>query len=137
MVVNAEQMKGMVKNQAKGFIFKNEHDPRVTRVGKFLRRTSLDELPQFWNVLKGEMSLVGTRPPTPDEVQHYADRHWQRLEVKPGMTGEWQANGRSSVSNFDQIVDLDLRYMQCWSIGYDMQLIIKTILVVLKRQGAC
>jgi lipopolysaccharide/colanic/teichoic acid biosynthesis glycosyltransferase len=80
---------------------------------------------------------VGTRPPTPDEVQHYADRHWQRLEVKPGMTGEWQANGRSSVSNFDQIVDLDLRYMQCWSIGYDMQLIIKTILVVLKRQGAC
>lgn len=137
MVVNAERLKGMVENQAKGHIFKNDNDPRITRVGKFLRRTSLDELPQFWNVLIGEMSLVGTRPPTPDEVQNYTDRHWQRLEVKPGMTGEWQVNGRSTVSHFDQIVSMDLRYMQCWSIGYDVQLIVKTILVVLKRQGAC
>jgi lipopolysaccharide/colanic/teichoic acid biosynthesis glycosyltransferase len=137
MVVNAEQLKGMVKNQAKGHIFKNDSDPRITRVGKFLRRTSLDELPQFWNVLRGEMSLVGTRPPTPDEVQNYTDRHWQRLEVKPGMTGEWQVNGRSTVSNFDQIVSMDLQYMRHWSIGYDVQLIVKTILVVLKRKGAC
>ncbi len=137
MVANADQLKHTVQNQASGHIFKNDSDPRITRVGKFLRRTSLDELPQFWNVLRGEMSLVGTRPPTVDEVSHYNNRHWQRLEVKPGMTGEWQANGRSSVSDFEQIVDLDLGYMQKWSIGYDIQLILKTIQVVLLRKGAC
>ena len=137
MVANADQLKHTVKNQANGHIFKNDNDPRITRVGKFLRKTSLDELPQFWNVLKGEMSLVGTRPPTVDEVNKYNNRHWRRLEVKPGMTGEWQANGRSSVTDFEQIVDLDLRYMQQWSIGYDIQLILKTIQVVLRRKGAC
>jgi len=137
MVANADQLKHTVKNQASGHIFKNDNDPRITRVGKFLRKTSLDELPQFWNVLKGEMSLVGTRPPTVDEVNKYNNRHWRRLEVKPGMTGEWQANGRSSVTNFEQIVDLDLRYMQQWSISYDIQLILKTIQVVLRRKGAC
>lgn len=137
MVANADQLKHTVQNQASGHIFKNDNDPRITRVGKFLRKTSLDELPQFWNVLKGEMSLVGTRPPTLDEVSRYNNRHWQRLDVKPGMTGEWQANGRSSVTDFEQIVDLDLRYMQQWSVGYDIQLIIKTIQVVLRRKGAC
>jgi len=137
MVANADQLKHTVKNQASGHIFKNDNDPRITRVGKFLRKTSLDELPQFWNVLTGEMSLVGTRPPTVDEVNKYNNRHWRRLEVKPGMTGEWQANGRSSVTDFEQIVDLDLRYMQQWSIGYDIQLILKTIQVVLRRKGAC
>jgi lipopolysaccharide/colanic/teichoic acid biosynthesis glycosyltransferase len=137
MVTDADRLKHMVKNQAKGHIFKNDNDPRITRVGKFLRRTSLDELPQFWNVLMGDMSLVGTRPPTPDEVKHYNNRHWQRLEVKPGMTGEWQANGRSSVSDFEAIVDMDLRYIRNWSVAYDIQLIIKTIQVVLRRKGAC
>ncbi|MFM7423415.1 MAG: sugar transferase [Elainella sp.] len=137
MVANADQLKHTVKNQANGHIFKNDNDPRITRVGRFLRRTSLDELPQFWNVLMGDMSLVGTRPPTVDEVRKYDNRHWQRLEVKPGITGEWQANGRSSVSNFEDIVSMDLRYMRRWSIAYDLQLILKTIQVVLHRKGAC
>jgi lipopolysaccharide/colanic/teichoic acid biosynthesis glycosyltransferase len=137
MVTNADKLKHTVQNQASGHIFKNDNDPRITRVGKFLRRTSLDELPQFWNVLMGDMSLVGTRPPTVDEVKQYNNRHWQRLEVKPGMTGEWQANGRSSVTDFEQIVDMDLRYMRHWSIAYDVSLILKTIQSVLKRKGAC
>jgi lipopolysaccharide/colanic/teichoic acid biosynthesis glycosyltransferase len=137
MVTDADLLKHTVTNQAKGHIFKNDNDPRITRVGKFLRRTSLDELPQFWNVLMGDMSLVGTRPPTPDEVKHYNNRHWSRLEVKPGMTGEWQANGRSSVSDFEAIVDMDLAYIRHWSVLYDLRLILKTIQVVLHRKGAC
>ncbi|HEY9660140.1 MAG TPA: sugar transferase [Allocoleopsis sp.] len=137
MVVNADQLQHTIPNQAKGHIFKNDNDPRVTRVGRFLRRSSLDEFPQFWNVLRGEMSLVGTRPPTPDEVKRYTSHHWQRLEVKPGITGEWQVNGRSTVSNFDKIVSLDLRYMHRWSIAYDLRIIMRTFAVVLKRKGAC
>lgn len=137
MVVNADQLKHQVQNQANGHIFKNDNDPRITRVGRFLRRTSLDELPQFWNVLLGDMSLVGTRPPTVDEVKQYNERHWQRLEVKPGITGEWQANGRSSVNDFEEIVSMDLHYQRCWSIAYDMKLILKTIQAVLHRKGAC
>lgn len=121
MVTNAEQIKHLIQNQASGHIFKNDDDPRVTRVGKFLRKTSLDEFPQFWNVLVGSMSLVGTRPPTVDEVRHYTPRHWQRLEVKPGITGEWQANGRSQVLDFEAIVDMDLAYQQRWSVLYDLQ----------------
>jgi lipopolysaccharide/colanic/teichoic acid biosynthesis glycosyltransferase len=136
MIVNADQLKHKVANQANGHIFKNDQDPRVTKVGRFLRRTSLDELPQFWNVLIGDMSLVGTRPPTLDEIKGYNKRHWQRLEVKPGITGEWQVNGRSTVSNFEQVVSLDLRYLERWSIGYDLRLILQTIQVVLHRKGA-
>ena len=137
MVMNAEAQKHLVENQAKGNIFKNENDPRVTRIGAFLRRTSLDELPQFWNVLKGEMSLVGTRPPTLDEVSQYQPHHWTRLNVKPGMTGEWQVNGRSSVIDFEDIVKLDVAYQQKWSIAYDLKLILRTIGVVLNKRGAC
>ncbi len=137
MVVGADRLKHLVSNQAKGHIFKNEKDPRITRIGKFLRRTSLDELPQFWNVLKGEMSLVGTRPPTVDEVMNYEPHHWERLRVKPGITGEWQANGRSSVKDFEDIVKMDLDYQDKWSIAYDIQLILKTIRVVLNKSGAC
>ncbi|MEG4924263.1 sugar transferase [Microcoleus sp. F10-D1] len=137
MVVGAEKLKHLVPNQAKGHIFKNENDPRITRVGRFLRSTSLDELPQFWNVLVGEMSLVGTRPPTPDEVAAYNNFHWQRLNVKPGMTGEWQANGRSGVKDFDDIVRMDLDYQRKWSVFYDISLICKTIWVVLTKDGAC
>lgn len=136
MVDKADDLKAMVKNEAKGLIFKNKQDPRVTRIGKFLRKTSLDELPQFWNVLLGDMSLVGTRPPTLDEVEHYTSRHWQRLNVKPGLTGEWQVNGRSSVKDFEQIVDLDLRYQLSWTPLYDLQLIWRTIHILLKRSGA-
>lgn len=136
MVSNADQVKHLIRNQASGHIFKNDEDPRVTRVGKFLRKTSLDEFPQFWNVLQGSMSLVGTRPPTVDEVKHYTARHWQRLEVKPGITGEWQANGRSQISDFESIVEMDIQYQQRWSVLYDMHLIWKTIWVVLHRKGA-
>lgn len=137
MVVGADRLKHLVSNEANGHIFKNENDPRITRIGRFLRRTSLDELPQFWNVLMGDMSLVGTRPPTPDEVEHYDSHHWQRLNVKPGITGEWQANGRSSVKDFEDIVRMDLNYQRKWSIIYDINLILKTIKVVLNKNGAC
>lgn len=137
MVVNADALKTQVKNEAQGLIFKNESDPRITKVGRFLRKTSLDELPQFWNVLQGEMSLVGTRPPTADEVALYNERHWQRLNVKPGITGEWQVSGRSSIKDFERIVDLDLRYQQRWTPLYDLKVIFKTVYVILRRKGAC
>lgn len=137
MVQNADYLKAFVNNEAKGLIFKNENDPRITRVGRFLRQTSLDEFPQFWNILVGEMSLVGTRPPTTDEVIHYTERHWQRLNVKPGLTGEWQVNGRSEIKDFEAIVALDLHYQKIWHPWYDLLIIGKTILVVLMRSGAC
>lgn len=136
MVANAEKMKHLVTNEAKGNIFKNRNDPRITKVGRFLRRTSLDELPQFWNVLCGDMSLVGTRPPTLDEVSQYESHHFQRLQVKPGITGEWQANGRSSVEDFEEIVRMDLAYQRKWSVAYDLLLIVKTIKVVVFKDGA-
>lgn len=136
MVRNADDLKTLVQNEAKGLIFKNKQDPRITRVGQFLRRTSLDELPQFWNVLVGDMSLVGTRPPTLDEVAQYSDRHWQRLNVKPGLTGEWQVNGRSAIEDFEQIVDLDLRYQQRWHPLYDLHVLWKTVQTLLNRSGA-
>jgi lipopolysaccharide/colanic/teichoic acid biosynthesis glycosyltransferase len=136
MVVNAEKLKHLVKNEATGNIFKCVNDPRITRMGKFLRRTSLDELPQFWNVLKGDMSLVGTRPPTLDEVAKYKPHHWERLRVKPGMTGEWQVNGRSSIKDFETIVQMDVNYQEKWSIGYDLMLIFKTIWVVFRKSDA-
>lgn len=137
MVADAEARKAEVCNQTQGLFFKNQNDPRITRVGRFLRRTSLDELPQFFNILMGDMSLVGTRPPTQDEAALYNSRHWQRLKVKPGLTGEWQTSGRSDVKNFDAVVDLDLRYQQRWTVGYDLKIIWKTLFVVLKRSGAC
>ena len=137
MVTDAEARKHLVQNEAEGAIFKAKNDPRITRVGRILRKTSLDELPQFWNVLKGEMSLVGTRPPTPDEVEKYEILQWQRLDIKPGMTGEWQVNGRSSVKSFEDIVKLDLKYQENWSLSYDLQLIFKTIWVIFnKNSGA-
>jgi lipopolysaccharide/colanic/teichoic acid biosynthesis glycosyltransferase len=137
MVDHADRLKDLVTNQAQGHIFKNQQDPRITRIGHFLRRTSLDELPQFWNVLTGEMSLIGTRPPTLDEVKHYQPHHFQRLLVKPGLTGEWQVHGRSQITDFEQVVLMDLDYQRKWSIAYDLELILKTIAVVLMREGAC
>ena len=137
MVANAELLKSQVENQVEGAFFKNANDPRITTVGRFLRKTSLDELPQFWNVLIGDMSLVGTRPPTPDEIELYEVPNWQRLDVKPGMTGEWQVHGRSTVKTFEEVIQLDLRYQQRWSLGYDWQLIFKTVQVLFsKNTGA-
>jgi lipopolysaccharide/colanic/teichoic acid biosynthesis glycosyltransferase len=136
MVVDADKLKHLVKNEAKGNIFKCTNDPRITPIGKILRRTSLDELPQFWNVLWGDMSLVGTRPPTIDEVMNYQPHHWERLQVKPGITGEWQANGRSTIRDFEQIVKMDIDYQRKWSPMYDLRLIFKTIWVVLTKDGA-
>ncbi len=136
MVVNADRLKHLVENEAKGAIFKNRNDPRVTRVGRFLRKTSLDELPQFWNVLCGEMSLVGTRPPTVDEVRTYTQEHFKRLLVKPGITGEWQVNGRSHIDDFEEIVRLDLAYQEKWSVAYDVKLVLQTIRAVVTRSGA-
>ncbi|MGG6240622.1 sugar transferase [Nodosilinea sp. AN01ver1] len=137
MVQNADLLKQTVSNQAQGLIFKNENDPRITRIGRLLRKTSLDEFPQFWNVLKGDMSLVGTRPPTEDEVSRYSSHHWRRLEVKPGMTGQWQISGRSAIKDFEEIVHLDLHYQDIWSPLYDLQVIVKTITVLFDRRGAC
>jgi lipopolysaccharide/colanic/teichoic acid biosynthesis glycosyltransferase len=136
MVTDAEQLKSLVSNEADGLIFKNKNDFRITKVGRFLRKTSLDELPQFWNVLLNDMSLVGTRPPTGDEVVKYTEKHWHRLNVKPGLTGEWQVNGRSQVTNFEQILDLDLRYQKNWHPLYDVFLIAKTIYVIFGKIGA-
>ncbi len=135
MCADAEARKSAVKNEAEGAIFKNKNDPRITRVGKFLRRTSLDELPQFWNVLQGDMSLVGTRPPTPDEVIKYDVPAWQRLDVKPGMTGEWQVNGRSQVNDFNDIITLDIRYQESWSLHHDIKLILQTIILIFNRNS--
>ncbi len=138
MVSDAEARKHQVENQASGALFKNDNDPRITRMGRLLRKTSLDELPQFWNVLIGEMSLVGTRPPTPDEVEHYEIPQWNRLDIKPGMTGEWQVNGRSKITDFEEVVRLDMRYQENWSLKYDLQIIIKTIMVLFRKNaGAC
>ncbi|MBD1876480.1 anti-sigma factor antagonist [Nodosilinea sp. FACHB-131] len=137
MVIDAEALKAQVENEVEGPLFKNENDPRITKVGRFLRRTSLDELPQFWNVLRGDMSLVGTRPPTPDEIEQYKVPEWQRLDVKPGMTGEWQVNGRSTVKKFEDVIRMDLDYQKNWSLAYDIQLILKTVLVLFsKKAGA-
>ncbi|MEM9266926.1 MAG: sugar transferase [Cyanobacteria bacterium P01_F01_bin.13] len=135
MVTDAEARKSEVVNQVEGPLFKNENDPRITKIGAFLRKTSLDEFPQFWNVLKGDMSLVGTRPPTPDEIEQYEIGAWQRLNVKPGMTGEWQVNGRSSITKFEDVIKLDLRYQENWSFFYDIKLIIKTVTVLFSKES--
>lgn len=135
MSTDAEARKHEIQNEAEGAIFKAKNDPRITRVGRFLRKTSLDELPQFWNVLLGSMSLVGTRPPTPDEVDLYDVPEWRRLNVKPGITGEWQVHGRSSIKDFSDIIRLDLRYQHNWSLWYDFRLLLKTVRVVFSRDS--
>jgi len=122
-------------NEAQPPLFKMKRDPRVTRVGAFLRRSSLDELPQLWNVLRGDMSLVGPRPPLPREVATYTPEQARRLSVMPGMTGLWQVCGRSDV-DFDQAVALDLSYIDTWSLALDLSLLMKTLLVVVRPRGA-
>jgi len=122
-------------NEAQGHMFKVRDDPRVTRIGRLLRRWSFDEFPQFWNVLRGEMSVVGPRPPLPREVENYDTMHFSRLKGRPGITGLWQVSGRSSFS-FDDMVRLDRYYLENWSLTLDITILLKTVLVVLRRDGS-
>lgn len=138
MYMDAEERKKelMEKNKMSGLMFKMDDDPRITKVGKFIRKTSIDEFPQFWNVLKGDMSLVGTRPPTEDEFKQYKARYKKRLSMKPGITGLWQVSGRSSITDFEDVVKLDVQYIENWSFGLDLRILFQTVLVVLKHDGA-
>lgn len=138
MYEDAEQRKKelMNQNEMEGLMFKVANDPRITKIGKFIRKTSIDEFPQFLNVLKGEMSLVGTRPPTEDEFLQYEGRHKRRLALKPGITGLWQVNGRNEINDFEDVVRLDLEYIDHWSMWLDLKILVKTIVVVLFRIGA-
>lgn len=126
----------MDKNKMQGLVFKMDDDPRITRVGKFIRRTSIDELPQFFNVFKGDMSLVGTRPPTIDEFERYEFHHKSRLSFRPGITGMWQVAGRNNITDFEKIVELDNEYIENWSMRLDIKIILKTIFLVFKGSGA-
>ena len=138
MVDNAAGLKDDMAhlNHMKGPAFKIRHDPRVTRVGKFLRKYSLDELPQLWSVLKGDMSLVGPRPPLPEEFRHFNEWHRGKLAVKPGITCYWQINGRSDISDFEEWVRLDRKYIEDWSLWTDVKILVKTIPVVFHGHGA-
>jgi lipopolysaccharide/colanic/teichoic acid biosynthesis glycosyltransferase len=132
----AGQTKGVNSNSYEPVVYKLTNDPRVTAVGRFLRKTSLDEFPQFWNVLRGEMSLVGPRPPVPYEFEMYDYWHRRRVfELKPGVTGLWQVNGRSRTC-FDDMVRLDLRYSQTWSLWLDLKILLATPLAVVAGSGA-
>jgi exopolysaccharide biosynthesis polyprenyl glycosylphosphotransferase len=137
MVDGAELLLGglLDRNEADGPLFKLRRDPRVTRVGAVLRRWSIDELPQLWNVLSGEMSLVGPRPPLPGEVERYEEWQRDRLEVRPGITGLWQVSGRSELS-FDDYVRLDLFYVENWSVAYDLYILSKTLPLLVTARGA-
>ncbi|MCX8128588.1 MAG: sugar transferase [Clostridia bacterium] len=139
MTVDAEDRKKQLlsQNEVSGnLMFKIKNDPRITNVGRFLRASSLDELPQFINVLKGEMSLVGTRPPTCDEVNQYENHHWRRISIKPGLTGMWQVSGRSEITDFDEVVKLDTQYIDNWSVWLDIKIIFKTFKTVFSKKGA-
>lgn len=138
MYVDAEARKKELEsqNEVKGLMFKMENDPRITRVGKFIRKTSIDELPQFYNVVKGDMSLVGTRPPTEDEFEKYNQYYRRRISMTPGLTGMWQVSGRSEIENFDDVVKYDLQYIDNWSLHLDIKILIKTIWVVFAGKGS-
>lgn len=131
-----------------GMMFKMDFDPRIignkilpdgrkkTGIGQFIRKTSIDELPQFWNILKGDMSLVGTRPPTLDEWEKYEPHHRARMSFRPGLTGLWQVSGRSNITDFEEVVKLDTQYIGEWSVKNDLKIIFQTIVGVLKNEGA-
>ncbi len=138
MYMDAEERKKELEaeNEIQGLMFKMENDPRITRVGAFLRKTSLDELPQFYNVFKGDMSLVGTRPPTEDEFEKYNQYYRRRISMTPGLTGMWQVSGRSNIENFDDVVKYDLRYIDNWSLRLDIKILFQTVGVVLFGKGA-
>lgn len=140
MYIDAEERKKelMAQNEiAGGVMFKMKDDPRITRVGKVIRKFSIDELPQFFNVVQGTMSLVGTRPPTVDEVEKYQRNQWRRISIKPGITGMWQVSGRSNIQSFEEIVEMDLNYIDNWSLALDIKILLKTVLVLLKHNDAC
>ena len=151
MYLDAEERKQELMEQNRvedGMMFKLEFDPRIIGckkradgtikkgVGNYIRDWSLDEFPQFFNVLKGDMSIVGTRPPTMDEWGKYEIHHRARLATKPGITGMWQVSGRSDITDFEEVVALDTKYINDWSIGLDIKILFKTVLVVLHREGA-
>jgi exopolysaccharide biosynthesis polyprenyl glycosylphosphotransferase len=139
MVQDAEEMRDGIAERSiygDGRLFKVKDDPRVTRVGRFLRRTSLDELPQLWNVMRGDMSLVGPRPPVPEEVALYEEHHYARFHMKPGITGPWQVGGRNNLTSFEEIVRLEADYMRYWSIGKDIEILLRTLPAVLGQRGA-
>ena len=132
-----EQLEELKKfNQTNELMFKMFDDPRMTGVGKFLRKHSLDELPQLLNVLKGEMSLVGFRPPLPSEVEKYESRHYVRFAMMPGLTGPWQISGRSNIKNFDHVINLEYDYAKNWSLMKDLKILVKTIPVVIFGKNA-
>lgn len=139
MYVDAELRKRelLENNKMNGFMFKVDDDPRITKVGRILRKTSLDEFPQFINVLKGDMSIVGTRPPLEDEIREYEHWHRRRISMKPGITGLWQISGRSDITDFNEVVRLDLQYIDTWRFIDDLKIILKTILIVFRGKGAC
>lgn len=138
MYIDAEERKKelMAQNEVKGLMFKMDNDPRITKVGQFIRKTSIDELPQFFNVLKGDMSLVGTRPPTVDEFEQYNIYYRRRLSITPGLTGMWQVSGRSDIKDFDDVVKLDLKYIDEWSLKQDVKILLQTVGVVLFGKGS-
>lgn len=138
MYADAEERKKelMDQNEMDGLMFKMKDDPRITKIGKFIRKTSIDELPQFWNVLKGDMSLVGTRPPTVDEFEQYQGYHKRRLSMTPGLTGVWQVSGRNDIADFEEIVAMDVEYINNWTLKKDFEIILKTVQVVFTNSGA-
>ena len=134
-----ERRKKLIKeggNEMDGAMFKMKNDPRITKVGKFIRKTSLDEFPQFFNVLKGDMSLVGTRPPMIDEYNQYSRHHKRRLSLKPGITGLWQTSGRSEITDFEEVVRLDCYYIDHWSILFDIKILLMTVVAVFTGKGS-
>ena len=139
MVVNADKLQKELeaRNEMKdGVLFKMKNDPRITRIGKFLRRYSLDELPQLFNVLFGEMSLVGPRPLPVRDVEKFSEHHFIRHEVLPGITGLWQVSGRSDITNFEEVVRLDVNYIESWSLSLDLRILLQTITVIFGKKGA-
>lgn len=138
--MDAEERKKELIEQNKvkdGMMFKMDDDPRIIKgIGHFIRKTSIDEFPQFWNVLKGDMSMVGTRPPTLDEWEKYSPRHRIRMATKPGLTGMWQVSGRSNITDFEEVVKLDERYIREWSFALDIKIILKTVGNMVSGDGA-
>ena len=138
MYPDAEERKKelMAQNKMQGLMFKMDNDPRIIPIGHFMRKTSLDEFPQFFNVLKGDMSLVGTRPPTVDEYEQYEQHHKARLAAKPGLTGMWQVSGRSDIVDFEEVVELDKKYITGWNIGLDFKILFQTVKIVITGKGS-
>ena len=130
--MDAEERKKELEeqNEIQGLMFKMENDPRITKVGKLIRKTSIDELPQFYNVVKGDMSLVGTRPPTEDEFEKYNQYYRRRISMTPGLTGLWQVSGRSNIEDFDDVVKYDLKYIDGWSLTLDVKILLRTVWAV-------